>query len=247
MPGEIVLQPERQHDHVACRRFLPGIGQPRRVPERGRLHPELARLLRHQLGEPLLAAADVLGDGNGHVVRGLGDQRLDGVERLDLAALVHVEFGRLLPDGMGREADLGPVRHAPGFDLLEEHIERHQLHEGRREAKVIGGALVQHPARVRIYNQHGMARGGLRQDRAQRQVDRDHQRHGNSSEAAARPMPACEATHPSRPTPVRRPRRPTRPSPDEALRTVSAILWGASEASPAACRPLENKNLRHLG
>ena len=57
-----------------------GSGRPEAFVKVVLRHADLVRLARHQAREVLLRAGDVLGERNGDVVGGLGDQRLDGVE-----------------------------------------------------------------------------------------------------------------------------------------------------------------------
>ena len=99
---------------------------------RGR-HAELARLLRHQPGEPLLAAGDVLGDGHGHVVGALGDQRLDGVDEGDLLALLEVELGGRRRRGVGGDLDLGLVAEPALLDQLEQPCRASSSWPARRD------------------------------------------------------------------------------------------------------------------
>ena len=87
-----------------------GSGRPEALRKVVARHAELAGLLRHQLREALLAAGDVLGHGHRDVVGRLGDQSLDGVDEVDLGALLDVELGGLGGYGIGREPDLGADR-----------------------------------------------------------------------------------------------------------------------------------------
>ena len=112
--------------------------------------PELVRLLRHQLGEPLLAAGDVLGDGHGHVVGALGDERLDGIDQRDLLALFEPELGWCGLGRVGGDLELGLVAEPTLLDELEGHVEGHHLGEGGGVARLVGRALMQNAPRIGI-------------------------------------------------------------------------------------------------
>jgi hypothetical protein len=57
--------------------------------------------MRHHLGEALLVAGDVLGDGRGDVVRRFRDDGLDGALDVDRLAGGEAELGRRLRRCMG--------------------------------------------------------------------------------------------------------------------------------------------------
>ena len=105
-------------------------------------------------GEFFLAAGDVLGDGNGHVVGALGDQRLDGVDERDLFAFRQIQLGRSRVGGVGRDLDLGLVAQPALLDEFEGDVERHHLGERGRMAQLVGGARMQVMSGVGVYNQH---------------------------------------------------------------------------------------------
>ena len=196
--------------------------------------PSWRALLGHQPGEFLLAAGDVLGHGDGHVVGALGDQDLDGIDESDLLALVEVELGGGRGSGVGRELDLGLVAEPALLDQLEGQVDGHHLGERGGVARLVGGALVQHAAGVGIDDQHGAL--GLAAACAARAT------------AAAGPHRRPRASRDATPTP--RPRHSIlnrhslsvqrrRPCPCtlgvDALSNWAAPLWGVFEA-PSSLR-----------
>ena len=156
---ELVLQAQRQRQHVARRGHLLVVRQARGVLEGRALHADLARLAGHQAGEVAFRAADVLGERDGDVVGGLGDQRLDRVDDGDLLAGFQPELG----GGGGRRflghLDLGRVVEAPQLDQLERHVERHHLGERGGVALGVASPIVQHGTGVGVDGHCGIARG----------------------------------------------------------------------------------------
>jgi hypothetical protein len=148
------VQPERQGDHVARGGHLLRIGQAGGIAELGVLHAELVRLAVHELGELRLAAGDMLGYGDGHVVGRLDDQSPDGVTNGDLGALLDLQPGRRRPRRIGREPEGGGEREPPLLQKLEQQIERHQLGERGRVAQLVGAALIECSARIGIHGQN---------------------------------------------------------------------------------------------
>jgi len=100
------------------------------------------------LGNP--GAGDVLGDGHGGVVGGLGHQRLDRIARLDGRADLQAELGRCLDRGMRRHHEVGVLRDVAGPQIAEQHIEGHHLGERGRVAGRVGRLLVKDGARIHV-------------------------------------------------------------------------------------------------
>jgi hypothetical protein len=93
MARKIVLQVQGQRNHVARGRHLTRMRQARRILEGRMDHAKPARLIAHALGKVGLGAGDVFGDRDGHVVRRLCDERLDGVDQRDFAARWEAQLG----------------------------------------------------------------------------------------------------------------------------------------------------------
>ena len=238
LPGEVVLQVQRQGDHVACRRHLLVVGQAGGIPKGRGSHAELTRLLGHQLCELLLAAGDVLGDRHRNVVGALGDQSLDGLDEGDLLAGLEIELGWRGSRRNRGHADLGFGPEGPLLHPLEDQIEGHQLGQGRRVARCVGGLLAQHPAGIDVEHEHGALGPGLDAGRGPRRRDDDRQktRQCRSHLQEPRPMQLKLKDHslyvqrPPPPAPLRQCPSPWA-TPFWGVFEAPAHPWGASACS----------------
>ena len=131
------MQAQAEGDHVPGGRDLGGVGKAGRVLEGGGLHAEVMGLGGHQASEVGFGAAELLGESDGDVVGGLGDEGLDGVLDGDVLAHGNLELGGGGVGGVG--ADLDPGRHGETAVLkrVEGEIERHHLGEGGGMARLV--------------------------------------------------------------------------------------------------------------
>ncbi|MBB3771127.1 hypothetical protein FHS55_001726 [Angulomicrobium tetraedrale] len=154
---EALLDGAAESGEVARRRHLLRIGQAIRILEGGARHAERAGAQRHLPREAGGIAGNVLGDDHGDVIGRARDQCLDGVFDGDGRARLDAELGRLLRCGIGRNAQLGAERHTPLLQLLEQHVERHDLGDGGRVAQGVGIVLVQDLAGIGVDDDVGIS------------------------------------------------------------------------------------------
>ena len=102
--------------------------------------------MRHQTTKRTFGAADVLGNNNGNIISRAGHDRLDRILDVDRGAGADAELRRFHRCGMGGHLQRRVEAHPPGFKLLEQQIERHDLGEGRRMAQRIRIGRVHDPA-----------------------------------------------------------------------------------------------------
>ena len=210
------------------------VGQPRGIAEGRGGHAELARLARHEPGELLLAAGDMLGNRYGDVVGALGDENLDGIDERDLLALVEIELGGRRRHRVGGKLDLGLVAEPALLDELEGHVDGHHLGQRGRMARLVGGALVQDAAGVgvdRPARRSSWPRRGLRPPQRQR---RGGQCRNESRNATPKPWPTASILN-GHSLSVQRRRAPA-PLASSPLSTLwAAPLWGVF-AAPSSLR-----------
>ena len=89
---------------------------------------------RHQLGELVLAAAEVFGDDDGGVIGRPGDHALDGVFDRDSLAGLEVELGGILIGGVLGDLERRVELDLVGVETFEQQIERHDLGQRGRVA-----------------------------------------------------------------------------------------------------------------
>ena len=156
---EAVLDRAGEDRQVPGRRHLLRVGQARRVAVDRAAHAERAGLARHQLGEALDGAAEVLGHRDRDVVRRLGHQRLDRVLDRDGAAGAKPELRGRLGGRVGRdlqrrvELDLAPL------ELLEQQVERHHLGDGGGVAQRVLVVGVERAPALHVDHHGGVGRG----------------------------------------------------------------------------------------
>ena len=122
-------------------------------------HAERLRLLRHQLGEIVLVAGDRLRDHDGRVIGGSGDDSLDGIFDLDGAAGAQSELGRRLRGGVLGYFEVAVELELARFELLEQHVERHDLGERSRMPARVRIGRMQHGAGIAIDHDRCVRRG----------------------------------------------------------------------------------------
>ena len=162
-----------QASHVAGGGDLQAVGQARGIAERRVQHPQFLGLGVHPGDELGFGSTDLLGDHDGDVVGGFGDQGADGVLDLDGRSRLQTELG-----GLGARGGLGD-RHPVGklefalFNGLEHEVKRHNLGQRGRMALLIGAAVMQHLAGLHVDDDGcvfvGPGGGGCERERHQSQ------------------------------------------------------------------------------
>ncbi len=155
---EALLDGASQQGLVARRGDLLVSGQSGGVYIDGARHAERLRLAGHQLGELFFAAAQRFGHDHCGIVRRLGDEPLDRI--LDGEGLVglEAELGRVLGRGIGRDRQARVELDVAGLELLEQQIERHDLGERRRMARLVRAIGVQHGPGIGVDHDVGIGR-----------------------------------------------------------------------------------------
>ncbi len=113
-------------------------------------HAERVGLLRHQLGESVLAAAEIFGDDDGGVVGGSGDDAFDRVLDRDGLPGLEAELGRVLLGGMLGNRQRRIELDLAGVETLEQQIERHHFGQRGRMAQSVGIGRLQHRAAIAV-------------------------------------------------------------------------------------------------
>ncbi len=162
-----LLDSKAKQSLVACGRDLLVVRKAGGVAVDRLVHAERACLAGHLAGEFGLAAGQRFGHYDCCVVGRLCDKPFDRIfDRQRLAGL-ETKLGRRLHGGLGGNAHLGRKAHPPGFNLLEQQIERHDLGERCRMAQRIGARLMQRRTGLGVDHDRGIARTiGLGLDRA---------------------------------------------------------------------------------
>ncbi len=124
---EIAIKRSCQRREIARRRLLHGIGQAGGVVEEGVLHAQPARLLRHPLGEGVLASGEALGGDRGRVIRRFRHQAENDVAHRHALAGLEPELRRGAVRGVRRNRQPLVERELSVVDRLENQIERHHL------------------------------------------------------------------------------------------------------------------------
>ncbi len=101
-------------------------------------------LLRHQLGEVVLAAAEVFGDDDGGVVGRPRDDALDRILDRDGLAGLEIELGRRLLGGVLGDLERRIELDLAGVETLEQQVERHDLGQRGRMAQRVRVRRLQH-------------------------------------------------------------------------------------------------------
>ena len=107
-------------------------------------------LLRHQLGESVLAAAEIFGNDDGGVVGGSCHDALDRVFDRDGLAGLEVELGRLLFGGVFGNLQRRIELDLAGVEALEQQIERHDFGQRGRMAQRVGIGCLQYRAAIAV-------------------------------------------------------------------------------------------------
>ena len=126
---EVAQQRLRQQTHVARGRHLLLGRQSVRIDEMRVRHAEAGRRLVHLLDERGFIAAQRLGDGDGDVVGGAHDERLQRLAEGYVLADLEAEARRRLFVGGGRDEDLRVLRRPLVADGGEHDVGRHHLGE----------------------------------------------------------------------------------------------------------------------
>jgi hypothetical protein len=110
------------------------------------------------LAKVLLGAADCLGDDYRGVVRRLGDERLESLLDGEGLPRFQTELYRMLTGGFGGYRQGRVELELAGFELLEQQIERHDLGQRRRVARLVRLGLMQDLAGVGVGHDVGITR-----------------------------------------------------------------------------------------
>ncbi len=160
------------------------------------------------LAKPVLVAAEIFGDDDGGVVRGLGDDALDRVLDRDGLAGLEFELGRRLLGGVFGDFERRIELDLAGVEALEQQIERHHLGQRGRMPQCVRVRCLQDGAAIAVDHDRGRRRriffGAWRDDerdrhgRNARGRDDDAARQAASlviMRAAARPRPKSPTKH----------------------------------------------------
>ena len=118
-------------------------------------HAERACLARHRLGEIVFVACQRFGDDNRSVVGGAGDEPLDRVFDAEGLTRAEAELGRRLLRCVGRHIHRRIEFQFAALELLEQHVERHDLCQRRRMAQAVGAGGLERAAGIGIDDDGG--------------------------------------------------------------------------------------------
>ncbi len=151
--------------HVAGRGDLFRMMQAGGVAELCLAHADELRLDGHQCSETRFGSGNVFPDHDRHIVRRLGDQGFNGVPGRDRGARLQAQprgrlAGRFAGDGHG-----GVEREPASRNLVEQHVEGHDLGQRGRMARRIGMPRMQDRSGLLIDHDGGIFLcGGRRRD-----------------------------------------------------------------------------------
>ena len=163
---------------IAGCRLLAVIRQAGGIAECGVAHAQFAGLAGHGRSEGGFAARDMFGDDDGDIIGRFGDESENRRPDIDGLAGAQSELGRRLGGGVLRNGHPCRQADAAALDLLEEHIESHDLGQRSRVAAGIGIARVKNAVGVHIDDDGGIfgvapalagRRGGRRQELQEQQ------------------------------------------------------------------------------